>query len=251
MRVCIVEDKAVTDLEPLTLTRPAFELILGASSLEDKIARTFGCDRSPVLRGSIVRPQLAAVLRERDPNAAINDRDWLARGPVLVANGRWVPPADFQAPDSAALGWASATASPPAPGSAPGRPSPSNCTVSTPGSTRWRPSSTCVELGGEWIDSALGPGRQERRPPGPRLRRPPAARGQQPPPRPTLALVGPGRAAVHPRVGTDRPLHRLRHHRRPDHHRAAGAGSSRSPGSRAPATSAATPSCSAPTSAAA
>ena len=99
MRVCIVEDKAVTDLEPLTLTRPAFELILGASSLEDKIARTFGCDRSPVLRGSIVRPQLAAVLRERDPNAAINDRDWLGCGPVLVVNCRWVPPGNFQAPD--------------------------------------------------------------------------------------------------------------------------------------------------------
>ena len=26
------------------------------------------------------------------PHMVVNDRDWLARGPVIVANGRWVPP---------------------------------------------------------------------------------------------------------------------------------------------------------------
>ena len=34
----------------------------------------------------------------RAPRLAINDRGWLARGPVLVVNGRWVPPADFEPP---------------------------------------------------------------------------------------------------------------------------------------------------------
>ena len=138
MRVCIVEDKAVTDLEPLTLTRPAFELILGASSLEDKIAQTFGCDRSPVLRGSIVRPQLAAVLRERDPNAAINDRNWLGCGPVLVVNGRWVPPGNFQAPDIRSPQVGLCYGHPLAPGSVLGKPSPSTISMSILGSMRWR-----------------------------------------------------------------------------------------------------------------
>ena len=41
---------------------------------------------------------MAAVQRERDPNTAVNDRKWLAQGPVLVANARWVPPADFTPP---------------------------------------------------------------------------------------------------------------------------------------------------------
>ena len=34
-------------------------------------------------------------MRTRDPHLTVNDRDWLARGGVLVANGRWVPPADL------------------------------------------------------------------------------------------------------------------------------------------------------------
>jgi UDP-N-acetylglucosamine diphosphorylase/glucosamine-1-phosphate N-acetyltransferase len=50
-------------------------------------------------RGAVIRPYLRDVRRARDPHTAINDRDWLARGPVLVVNGRWVPPAGFAAPD--------------------------------------------------------------------------------------------------------------------------------------------------------
>src|SRR4051812_15287702 len=39
MRLCLVEDNAVAGLEPLTLTRPASDLLLGANSLGSKIAR--------------------------------------------------------------------------------------------------------------------------------------------------------------------------------------------------------------------
>ena len=95
MRLCLVEDNAVSGLEPLTLTRPVFDLLLGASSLGHKIARTFQVGPGPARRGLVVRPFLAAVRRSRDPQTPVNDRDWLARGPVLVANGRWVPPAAF------------------------------------------------------------------------------------------------------------------------------------------------------------
>ena len=38
--------------------------------------------------------------QQRDPRLAVNDREWLARGPVLVVNGRWVPPLGFQTPDN-------------------------------------------------------------------------------------------------------------------------------------------------------
>ncbi|MHC5538971.1 putative sugar nucleotidyl transferase, partial [Singulisphaera rosea] len=34
----------------------------------------------------------------RDPHTTVNDRDWLARGPVLVANARWLPPDDLELP---------------------------------------------------------------------------------------------------------------------------------------------------------
>ena len=42
MRLCLVEDNAVAGLEPLTLTRPVFDLMLGGSSLASKAARAFG-----------------------------------------------------------------------------------------------------------------------------------------------------------------------------------------------------------------
>jgi UDP-N-acetylglucosamine diphosphorylase / glucose-1-phosphate thymidylyltransferase / UDP-N-acetylgalactosamine diphosphorylase / glucosamine-1-phosphate N-acetyltransferase / galactosamine-1-phosphate N-acetyltransferase len=99
MRLCLVEDHAVAGLEPLTLTRTVFDLWLGGSTLASKIARAFGVGPGPQRRGMVIRPYLSAVQRQRDPHTAVNDRDWLARGPVLVVNGRWVPPAGFAPPD--------------------------------------------------------------------------------------------------------------------------------------------------------
>jgi UDP-N-acetylglucosamine diphosphorylase/glucosamine-1-phosphate N-acetyltransferase len=97
MRLCLVEDEAVPALEPLTLTRPVFDLLLGANSLGAKLARAFEVGPGPARRGVVVRPYLAAVQRSRDPQTTVNDLDWLARGPVMVANGRWVPPDPFEA----------------------------------------------------------------------------------------------------------------------------------------------------------
>jgi UDP-N-acetylglucosamine diphosphorylase/glucosamine-1-phosphate N-acetyltransferase len=99
MRLCLVEDHAVAGLEPLTLTRTVHDLMLGGSTLGVKIARAFGVGPGPQRRGVVIRPYLAAVQKARDPHTAVNDRDWLARGPVLVVNGRWVPPAGFEPPD--------------------------------------------------------------------------------------------------------------------------------------------------------
>ncbi len=99
-RLCLVEDHEVAGLEPLTLTRPAFELRLGSTTLGEKIARAFAVGPGPHLRGAVLRTQLAAGIDARPPSDrwAVNDRDWLARGPVVVANARWIPPVGFVPP---------------------------------------------------------------------------------------------------------------------------------------------------------
>ncbi|MEW4569791.1 putative sugar nucleotidyl transferase [Tautonia sp. JC769] len=104
MRLCFVEDMAVVGLEPLTLTRPAYGLRLGAVTLGDRVARAFGVGPGPARRAAIVRSVLEPIVRERDPHTVLNDGDWLAQGPVIVANSRWVPPKDFE-PSTTAAPW--------------------------------------------------------------------------------------------------------------------------------------------------
>jgi UDP-N-acetylglucosamine diphosphorylase / glucose-1-phosphate thymidylyltransferase / UDP-N-acetylgalactosamine diphosphorylase / glucosamine-1-phosphate N-acetyltransferase / galactosamine-1-phosphate N-acetyltransferase len=99
MRLCLVEDLDVRGLEPLTLTRPVYDLMLGATTLASKIARAAGVGPGPQRRSCLVRSHLVEVQRQRDPHMVVNDRDWLARGPVIVAKGRWVPPVGFEIPD--------------------------------------------------------------------------------------------------------------------------------------------------------
>jgi UDP-N-acetylglucosamine diphosphorylase/glucosamine-1-phosphate N-acetyltransferase len=98
MRLCLVEDIAASGMEPLTLTRPVHELLLGATTLGSKLVRAFGVGPGPQRRSCVIRTHLVAAQRHRDPHVVVNDRDWLARGPVIVANSRWVPPPGFEAP---------------------------------------------------------------------------------------------------------------------------------------------------------
>jgi UDP-N-acetylglucosamine diphosphorylase/glucosamine-1-phosphate N-acetyltransferase len=88
MRICLFEDAAVAHLEPLTLTRPVFHLLCGQTSLGAKQVRYF----SPCTVGLLVRPYLAAGLRQEQPSTPVNDREWLAREPTILVNGRWLPP---------------------------------------------------------------------------------------------------------------------------------------------------------------
>ena len=151
MRLCLVEDQAVSDLEPLTLTRPVFDLRLGAQTLGTKLARAFRSAPGPTRRGALIRPHLAPLCRLRDPGLAVNDRTWLARAPVLVANARWVPPAELLPPDP----------DPPWVGTCDGRPA---CAAVGPdraaalewgGIDAWFDAVAArargVDLGGEWI----------------------------------------------------------------------------------------------------
>jgi UDP-N-acetylglucosamine diphosphorylase/glucosamine-1-phosphate N-acetyltransferase len=99
MRLCVVEDEGVPDLEPLTLTRSVAELRLGATSLGAKLDRAFRPAPGPAGTGMVVRTYLEGMLHRRAPYLALNDRPWQGRGPVVVANGRWVPPVGFERPD--------------------------------------------------------------------------------------------------------------------------------------------------------
>ena len=85
MRVCLYEDRRVLDLEPLTLTRPAFELLCGCVSLGEKQYRAFSAAR----RGAAVRPHLAALARQTNPDLRVNDRAWLASGPVVLVSSAY------------------------------------------------------------------------------------------------------------------------------------------------------------------
>jgi UDP-N-acetylglucosamine diphosphorylase / glucose-1-phosphate thymidylyltransferase / UDP-N-acetylgalactosamine diphosphorylase / glucosamine-1-phosphate N-acetyltransferase / galactosamine-1-phosphate N-acetyltransferase len=154
MRLCLVEDRGAAALEPLTLTRATFDLVLGASPIGSKIARAFGIGPGPARRGALVRPMLAEVMRTRDPHTTVNDRDWLARGGLLVANGRWVPPEAIDGADSlAGPAWV---------GMCEGRPA---CAwVGPEEASDLEPNAVddwfddlmsrveCREVGGEWID---------------------------------------------------------------------------------------------------
>jgi UDP-N-acetylglucosamine diphosphorylase/glucosamine-1-phosphate N-acetyltransferase len=88
MRVCLFEDRGALDLEPLSLTRPVFELLCGLTSLAAKQSRFF----PPGPRGVLVRPYLADLARLTAAALPVNDLAWLRAGPVILVNGRWLPP---------------------------------------------------------------------------------------------------------------------------------------------------------------
>jgi UDP-N-acetylglucosamine diphosphorylase / glucose-1-phosphate thymidylyltransferase / UDP-N-acetylgalactosamine diphosphorylase / glucosamine-1-phosphate N-acetyltransferase / galactosamine-1-phosphate N-acetyltransferase len=88
MRVCLFEDRGALDLEPLSLTRPVFELLCGLTSLAAKQSRFF----PPGPRGVLVRPYLADLYRLTTPALPVNDLAWLRAGPAILVNGRWLPP---------------------------------------------------------------------------------------------------------------------------------------------------------------
>ncbi len=89
MHVCLFEDAAVAALDPLTATRPAFDLVCGATSLAAKQCRHF----APCAAGVLIRPHLADLFRLQRPGTPVNDLAWLRSEPAVLVNGRWLPPA--------------------------------------------------------------------------------------------------------------------------------------------------------------
>jgi UDP-N-acetylglucosamine diphosphorylase/glucosamine-1-phosphate N-acetyltransferase len=94
MLVCLFEDD-VSALEPLTLTRPAFELRCGRTQLREKQLRHFGTD----LMATWMRPDLTALYyraalpgRVAGP-VAQHPAFWTAQ-PTVFVNARWLPPGE-------------------------------------------------------------------------------------------------------------------------------------------------------------
>lgn len=88
MRLCLFEDRFCPWLEPLSLTRPVFDLLCGATSLGEKQLRWFRADSAGVL----LRPALADLYRLEHPGVPANDLAWLRAEQVVLVNGRWLPP---------------------------------------------------------------------------------------------------------------------------------------------------------------
>jgi len=87
MRLALFEDGHAADFFPVALTRPVFELLCGHFSVRERWLRQL-----PVTDwGVFARSYLGDVYREGHPDARINDVSWLATGPTLVVNGRWLP----------------------------------------------------------------------------------------------------------------------------------------------------------------
>jgi UDP-N-acetylglucosamine diphosphorylase/glucosamine-1-phosphate N-acetyltransferase len=98
MRVCLFEDKAVEWLEPLTLTRPAFDLWCGAMPLWQRQLRATGATKI----GALVRPLLAELCQVAHPHWSVNPAAWLDDAHTVFINARWLPPSqpliDFSSP---------------------------------------------------------------------------------------------------------------------------------------------------------
>jgi UDP-N-acetylglucosamine diphosphorylase/glucosamine-1-phosphate N-acetyltransferase len=81
--LCIFEDEHSTRLNPLTLTRPVYELRCGISLLREKIARRFSGGRLHLF----CRSYLAEVVRESLPDVPVNQKP---DAPCLFINGRFI-----------------------------------------------------------------------------------------------------------------------------------------------------------------
>src|SRR5690349_3531146 len=87
MRLCVFEDQGAYSLAPLTLTRSTFDLRCGAFTMWQRQRRLL----SEAEAGAIVRPSLSELCRLMHPDLSVNDLDWLAAGPALMVNARWLP----------------------------------------------------------------------------------------------------------------------------------------------------------------
>jgi len=97
MRVVFFEDERATQLAPIALTRPVFELLCGCFSMRERALRSL----KPSAWGALVRSELRDVVREEHPRASINDPIGLRDGPTLLVNGRWLFDAESIAQASA------------------------------------------------------------------------------------------------------------------------------------------------------
>jgi len=93
MKLVMFEDDRVVYLEPLSSTRPVFDLRCGHSSLGDKIIAATGATDCV----GYVRGYLADVTKEAHPDFAVNDAGIMKGNDLLLVNGRLLLK-DFELP---------------------------------------------------------------------------------------------------------------------------------------------------------
>ena len=86
MPLCVFEDDAVRHLEPLTLTRAAFDLRVGAVTLLGGLRHAFEALAGPLALHP--RPRVAAVTAQEHPDALVGALP--GEGGGLFVNGRWL-----------------------------------------------------------------------------------------------------------------------------------------------------------------
>ena len=86
MRIAFFEDAAASGFAPIALTRPVFELLCGQFSQRERVIQT--CHITEW--GAFIRGFLAEAYREAQPEARVNDFEWLTEQPTLLINGRWL-----------------------------------------------------------------------------------------------------------------------------------------------------------------
>jgi UDP-N-acetylglucosamine diphosphorylase/glucosamine-1-phosphate N-acetyltransferase len=87
MRLALFEDQAASGFAPIAWMRPVCELLCGQSSLRERLLKHL----SVAEWGAFVRPFLAETYREAQPQAAVNNLEWLTHEPTLLVNARWLP----------------------------------------------------------------------------------------------------------------------------------------------------------------
>jgi hypothetical protein len=85
-RIAFFEDSAATQLRPIALLRPVFELLCGHFSVRERVLRGTGATEW----GALIRRGLVESYCQQQPEARINDERWLREGPTLLVNGRWL-----------------------------------------------------------------------------------------------------------------------------------------------------------------
>ncbi len=81
--ICIYEDSSYTQLYPLTLTRPVFDLHCGILSLREKVIHYFSKQQSYLF----VRNGFEDLCREQSPDCIVNQ---LPDGDCYIINGRFI-----------------------------------------------------------------------------------------------------------------------------------------------------------------
>ena len=90
MRLALFEDQASAGFVPIAWMRPVFELLCGQFSLRERLLRCQCVSEW----GAFLRPFLAEMYEEAQPEARVNDFKWLGHEPTLLINGRWLPDVD-------------------------------------------------------------------------------------------------------------------------------------------------------------